>query len=499
MELLQRLQPGPLPMFRRTWDALAEMSLRRDEITARQVATELLADPLASYQLLYAINHKVGPRFGTAVTTVEHALMMQGLTAYLDGIRRVPVLEDTPAGKDPRAYEALQILTRRAQHAAWQARDFAVLHADIRAEEVQVAALLYFFPEFLLWLRAPDQARALRRAERRVPHRHPQGRAQAQVKVLEQTLFMLRRQILEEWDIPEPTLDLLDSKHADRPRQLIIRACVDIAERAETGWWDDYLLEDYVALAGVENTPLETVIATVHTNAAHAARSAEWLPAVPAGAWLCMNPGPWPQDPDDADEAPAQAAPPPQTASPAADTEEAGGVCPMPDKRTLGEVIQNIDSHLDGSLTTNQMSAILLKGLHTGLGLSRVLYASVSADGKHLKAHVTLGVPADDPLRHFQMALGGKDLFSQLMTKMQGLWMNPGNREKLWPMLGPTLQGMIQAPDFFAMSLHVNGRPAGLIYADRGHHGCELDPHTYTDFKLLCMKAARGLGAVKPA
>ncbi len=501
MTLLERLEPGALPIYRRTWDALAEMSIRRDELTAREVAMEVLADPLASYQVLHAINHKVWPRFGTAVTSVEHALMMQGLAAYLDGIRRIPILEDTPAGRDARTLHALHLLTRRAQHAAWQARDFAVLHTDIRAEEVQVAALFHFFPEYLLWLRAPELAKELRRAERRVPHRHPQGRSQAQIKTLGQTMQSLRIQTLEAWDIPEPTVDLLDTKHADRPRQVIIRACVDIAERSEAGWWDDYLLEDFVALAGVENNPMEMVISNVHINAAHVARIGDWLPTPPAGAWLAMNPGPWPPDPDDEDAGPpeTQAAAAKPTASPSPDQENGSEICPMPDKKALQDTLRNIDSHLDGSLTMNQMSAIILKGLHTGLGLSRLLFATVTPDGKRLKAHVTLGIPADDPLRHFQLTLGGGDLFGQLMNKMQGVWLYEANREKLWPMLTPAMQEMIGTPDFYAMSLHVNGRPAGLIYADRGHHGCGLDPHTYTDFKLLCMKAARGLEKVRIA
>ena len=56
---------------------------------------------------------------------------------------------------------------------------------------------------------------------------------------------------------------------------------------------------------------------------------------------------------------------------------------------------------------------------------------------------------------------------------------------------------MSTSGDFFAMSLHVNGKPYGFIYSDRGHGECGLDPLTYTDFKMLCLQAARGLGKLK--
>jgi hypothetical protein len=56
---------------------------------------------------------------------------------------------------------------------------------------------------------------------------------------------------------------------------------------------------------------------------------------------------------------------------------------------------------------------------------------------------------------------------------------------------------MIGIADFFAMSLYAGNRPIGLIYADRGHGGSELDAHTYTDFKMFCLQAARGLAKLK--
>ena len=168
----------------------------------------------------------------------------------------------------------------------------------------------------------------------------------------------------------------------------------------------------------------------------------------------------------------------------------------MPDKRVLREALQGIEGHLDGTLNLNQMSAIILKGLHTGLGLSRILFAMATPDGLQMKSRFTLGIPVEDPLRHFAFRLDARDLFGQLMGKMQGLWMNESNRERLWPMIQPALQEMIGSGGFYAMSLHSSGKPVGFIYADRGHGECNLDPHTYTDFKMLCLQAARGLGKV---
>ena len=499
---LEHLKPGEIPIFGHTHARLRELSPRRDEITAKDVASVVLSDPLATLQIIHSLNKRVLQRYGTEVLTVEHALMMLGLGVYLDSARRFTTLEDSPVGKDRYRLNACYTVARKAQHAAWQARDFAILHTDVRAEEVEVAALLNYAPEMLLWLRSPDTARTLRRLRRRLPIQA------AEQKSLGVPGKALRLQLLESWSVPPTTLDLLDDKNAQKARQIILASCLNIAERSERGWWDDNLLIDYIALAGVENTPMETIIANVHSNAARVARHGNWVPVATAACWGPMLPGPWPRDEDDEeDEAPVskpaslgKPAPSPAVAPPRQAPQEeiaTHTVCPMPDKHVLREALQGIEGHMDGSLTLNQMSAIILKGLHTGLGLTRILFAMTTPDGNRAKSRFTLGIPVGDPLRQFEFALNGNDLFCQLMRKMQGVWVNDENREKLWPMVSPALQKIVGKGDFYAMSLHANNRVVGLIYADRGHGECGLDNNTYTDFKMLCLQAARGLGKIR--
>jgi hypothetical protein len=485
---LERLSPGPLPVFAQTRQRLLEERQRAEEISAREVAQTILADPLATFALIHTVNQR-GARLGSEVTTAESALMMLGMGRYLDQARSLPVLEEGPPGRDGKLMNALHVLLRRVHHAAWQARDFAVLHNDVRAEEVQVAALLHGIPEFLLLLRAPTEALRLARLKRRIPAEEAEQQALGGV-----SLGQLRLPLLENWKVPDLSRELLDPRLAEKPRQSILNPCLDIAERAQRGWWDEALLDDYLALASIEHQPVDDVIATVHANAMRAERAADWIAAPGAGVWMPMLPGPWPLEADEEEAASSQVQSPAQASAP---REEPHETCLMPDKQALNEALQAIEGHLDGSLDLNQMSAIILKGLHSGLGLSRILFAMTTPDKRQMKTHVTLGIPVEDPLRHFAFNLEARDLFGQLMGKMQGVWLNEGNRAKLWPMVHPTLQKMIGSGDFYAMSLHTNGKPFGLIYADRGHGECGLDPHTYTDFKMLCLMAARGLGKLK--
>jgi HD-like signal output (HDOD) protein len=503
---LERLKPGQTPIFRHTKVKLMALQERIDAVGAREVSNLVLSDPLASLRLIYLANNRASRHFGNEVATVEHAIMMQGLGVFIEQVATYPVLEETPLGSDPESLNSLYRLLRLAQHAAWQARDFAVLHADVRAEEVEVAALLYYAPEFLFWLDAADTARELARLRR---IKEP---ALAEAEALGFALEPLRLKLLEAWKIPPVIRDLLDTRHAGRSRQVILRACLDIAHRSRHGWWDEHLLADYQALADIEHTPLEVIVNTVHRNAVHVARHGAWIPAPPSATWLPMLPGPWPHEqpaaqaaciPAPAPAPPSSAAttpPPPVTAAPARGMEDQvePPVCMQPDPAALQACLQGIEAHLDGSFNLNQMLALVLKGVHHGLGLSRVVFAMITPDGQRVKSRFTLGVAAQEPLRHFEFALHSKDLFGHLMTKMQGVWLNPDNRPRLWPMIRPELRTMLGEGEFYAMSLFVGERPFGLIYADRGRAGCRLDQATYDDFKRLCLQAARGLAKIKP-
>lgn len=496
---LGRLQPGQTPVFRHTKAALQALKRRVDQVGIREVTSLVTADPLATLRLIYLANNRVSRHFGNEVATVEHAIMMQGLGVYLDKVADFPVIEETPIGRQPDSLASLYRLLRLAQHAAWQARDFAVLHTDVRAEEVEVAALLYYAPEFLFWLDAPDTARELARLRRVM-----EAQA-AEREALGFELEPLRLMLLEAWRIPEVIRDMLDHRHAERSRNIILRACLDIAHRSRHGWWDEKLMADYEALAGIEHTPLEVIVTTVHRNAVRVAHHGAWIPAPPAAAWLPMLPGAWPHEPTAAETRPAAvkatpSAPPAALAAtpPATGPQPAGeAACPTPDPAALKATVQEIERHLDGSLNLNQMLALVLKGLHHGLGLTRVVFAMVTPDGQRVKSRFTLGVPTHEPLRHLEFPLKSPDLFGRLMAKMQGVWLNAENQARYWPMVRPELKAMIGEGEFLAMSLFVGDKPFGLIYADRGRAGCRLDAPTYEGFKRLCLLAGRGLACLK--
>lgn len=485
---LDKLGPREVPVFRRTARLIAELAEQGEKAQLKEVAGAILADPLMTLRILHDANARVSKRLGSEIATVEHALMRLGLNVFFEKYKNIPTVEDALSAQ-PKALKAAYELLQRSYHASWQARDFAVLHLDIRAEEVEIAALLTGVTELLLCLADPAAAIKLRRARRKLKP------VMAEVEVLGDSMESLQQAVLTAWHMPEELREMMQSAQEMRPRQIMVQSALKIERIAEQGWWHKELAAIYGVVAELLGRLPHQVASSVHGNAMHAARAGAWIPAMAVARWLPMLPGEWPHEPEEDEEEQAAAA-----AKPAASKEPSANTpaCPVPNKRIFEESLKAIESHLDGTLTLTQMSAQILRGLHSGLGLSRILFAKMTPDAKRVKSRFTLGVAAEDPLRHFEFKLANKDMFGQLMSRMQGVWLNSSNRNRMWPMVHPNLQQIIGEGDFYAMSLFAGNKPIGMIYADRGHGVCDLDPATYTDFKILCLQAARGLAKAKP-
>ena len=487
---LEKLGPSQVAVFRRTARLLAELAQQGDKVNSNDIANVILADPLMTLRILHDANALRSKRLGSETGTVQHALMRIGVNAFFDKYKELATVEEALSSQ-PMALRIAYRLLQRSFHASWQARDFAALHLDIQAEEVEVAALLGCITELLLCLAAPETIGKLQRLRRK------KSAAMAELELLGSPLDALQQAVLAAWQMPEEMREMLALGKQPRPRQIMLRTAFEIDRWGEQGWWHEELAATYGDLAELLGQLPQQMARIVHSNAVHAARAGAWIPAPAAARWLPMLPGEWPHEPEDEEE-------PQQKAGPAASTKAATAADssnmahPVPNKRIFEESLKAIENHLDGSLTLTQMSAQILRGLHSGLGLSRILFAMLTPDGTRVKSRFTLGVAADDPLRHFEIRLAAKDMFGQLMSRMQGVWLNSSNRGRMWPLVHPNLQQLIGEGDFYAMSLFAGNKPIGLIYADRGHGNFDLDPATYTDFKLLCLQAARGLAKAKP-
>lgn len=476
-EWVMFLETQDVPVLRRTFLELDKLRPSAERISASRLAVIILRDPLMTLKLLRLANSSRRGRLSNEITSVEHAIMMLGVVPLFKHFSSLTVLEDMLAQQEHALNSVLQVFSR-AQHAAYQARQWALQHQDIRVEEVYISALLHDMTNMMLWIYVPQRAQEIRDTVRR--ERVDYGLAHE--KVMGFPVADFRAALAAAWRFPDMLADLVDCRNAGQPRAQGVLLAVSLAHLAESGWYGAQIEAVLEAMADTLNLPFGEAVLRVHQAAVAAARQWEWYGVTPAAAWLPMLPGTWEGQ---------------QAASVVMNNNESPkgdeSVCLMPDPVRLQSVMDEIHAHLDASLNLNEMMSLVLRGMHEGIALNRIVFMLLTRDHARLKAKYVHGAPPGSLLQQLEVNLRIPNLFSRLLEKMQGVWFSAANAKTLAPLIPPDVRQVIGEGEFFAMSLFVHGKPVGLFYADRKHGECSLDEHSYLEFKKLCVRAAEGL------
>lgn len=476
-EWVQAFQDQDIPVLRQTGRALSDLSKNSDDLTPAKIAAVVYRDPLMTLRVLRFVNALPRGRLAGEVTTVEHGIMMLGINPFFVQFGNLNYIEDHLADNIS-AFTGLMQVISRAHHAAYQAWDWAVFRNDFKAEEVYIGTLLQSMGEQVFWCFAPEVHEALNESMRRekLPF------LDTQMKVLGFEFGQFQMAMASAWKLPEMYIDFMDPKYATFPRVIDIRLADSIARRADRGWYQEALLQDMKDVAALLHQSEDEIVARIHHNAVVAAAQWEMYGVTPAAALLPLLPEKSPAVIEGGQQNLAAPLNPAQATT-----------CPVPQPVVIKRIIEEINKHLDGSLNLQQLMTLVLKGMHDGVGLSRVVFALLTPDHSMIKAKYVIGAEANSPLKKFEFALESPHLFTRLAGKMQGLWFNASNQAKLMPLLSPEIKQMIGDGEFYAMSVHVHDKPVGFFYADRRPGNCPLDEQGYEAFKTLCLSTAQGL------
>lgn len=266
------LGTADIPVLQRTIEELARLREDEDKLTARDISRVLLNDPLFTLRVLQYLQAHRRPTQVTDITTVEHALMMLGVTPFFRHFAELPSVE-THLDEHPHALAGLMDVMSRAHCAALYARDWAVVRHDIKADEVAIAALLHDLAEMLLWCFAPELAlRILNmlRADQAMRTRD------AQQTVLGFRVLDLQNALMLEWKLAAMLQSLMDDAHATHSRQMNVVLAVNLARHSAHGWDNPALPDDYVAIQKFLNLPEEEVMERIQRVAIQADNSRDW-------------------------------------------------------------------------------------------------------------------------------------------------------------------------------------------------------------------------------
>lgn len=481
-----KLQHTVLPALPQTVAELARLSAD-DNVNMWNLARVVEKDPGLCIALLRRVNNGGQKRLRTEVTTVEHAMMMLGLTQLRALPKNIPLIQRTgePSGRE----RALQLMAQ-SYHAAWQARALARLRKDMEPDEIFLPALLHHLGEILLWLYAPakmTQIEDLTKQQQMDPE-------EAQYVVLGFGLDHLTLMLARHWGLPTLLQDSLKSESAQQPRIYGIMLAVQLARTAEHGWYRAATTTVLEQIAEQLGHDFSYIAMQAHHNAVEAAHLVGCYPTTPAAALLLH-----PSQPDAAPgwrpELPPQQAP--QAATASLQEETTAAFCLAPQLHILRRSLQELQTGIHaGNLTLQKILSLTMDGMHDGMGLNRVVFALLTQERHQLRARAIAGADNDPVFNRFLIELNGAHLFTRLLEKPQALWINDTNRIKFWPIVPKSFQRTIGCNSFLVLSVFVKDRPVGLFYADRHSTACMLDSHAYYRFKQLGLLAAKAMALV---
>lgn len=451
-----------IPVMNSTRSAIVALGRKQDSVSAAEIATVVLTDPMMTLRLMKQANDR--PRKGLTenVGIIQHAVMLLGMTQTFTVLGKNPVVDSMP---DKAARIGIHVAAARSYHAACLARDFGIQRIDVNVEEMYIAAMMHDVAELLLWSAEPERMKELAKARKSMAFEA------AEQQIFGFELSELSLQLAQKWYLTDLAISSLQPAECERlQRSRLVMQCSRLSRHVEMGWYGDEVQADIAALAQSMNADEGDITARIHRVAAEAARNRQFPGVHPAATWLPMLPGPWPEEPKPV-ETPA----------------------PQPEK--LEKAMTEMAAHRDGSYTLHDLMVQVIKGMREGIGLRRVVFALLSKDRAQLRARYVVGAADDDELKQFHFEMGEPHLFSKLMAKQAAIWLKDDNRAQLAPFINEDILRVTGVDQFFAMSLSVHGRVVGLFYADAGPDSTDgLSAESYESFKKLCGQAALGMG-----
>jgi len=462
-----RLGGYRIPILAGTATRLKELRAEEDRITARDLATVVLRDPLMTLSVLRFSQSRLRKRQPTEVTTVEHAIMMHGIGPFFREFDNPLILEHVLA-KQPQALAGARAVISRAYQAALTARHFSALRHDMESEEVTIAALLHDLAEMLMWCTVPEVTLQLER----MLACHPGLRSSAaQRVVLGFPLAELQLALAREWHLPQLLQSLMDDAHSQHPRVQTVRHSVALARHSAHGWHDPALPDDYKGLERVVGLPAEQVRRALRQCVLQAARNWRTYGVQPAASWIPMLPGDWPTQAD-----------------------KHIVLSEMARESLVTRCLDQVGSGPGGEGMARAFVAVAFYALEQALGLRRIWLGAFNAQtGRMEPAHALM---LDGGLLPGELSFeaGDASLFDRLREKGQALFYRPANAGRLAPLLPDHLRERLARRSFYAMGLPGSDAPDTILFADTGAAPDTLDESGYNAFKNIASALAASLG-----
>ena len=469
---IEVMSAAQLPVLGQTLRQITKLRADEENVRPRDLSQVVLHDPLMALRVLRFLKERPSARAATEITTIEHAIMMLGVSPFFRTFTRLRSL-DTELASNKVALQGLIAVVGRVRHAALHAREWAHLRHDIESDEVVIATLLHDMAEMLLWYFAPSRAEDI---EARLASDPSQRSVDVQRVVLGFGLNELQLALAAHWGLPPLITSLMDDYRAERPRARNVLLAVNLTRHTNNGWEDAALPDDIEAIRRLIGRPMIEVKQRLFHTALEASRDHEWYGDRAPAMWL----PPFPLDLDS-----GGAIPGPRTSS-SMHHRVKRLLASDADEHLINWAASGAPSAAAPSPSLAALVALTFHGLYKGTGLARQIFYGIDESGTLARSRYLGGMRESSKLARHTLPIGMANPLTRMLMEDGAIWWRGAADEM--PLTDLTREWRISSggDGFFAGLIRtVDGRGA-LLYCDANNGPMLLNEERFDQFREIC-------------
>lgn len=466
---IERLNESELPALAAVVQDLLRITQQQDA-SVQQLADVLLRDASLTSKVLRVGNSSYYNPSQETIKTISRAIVMIGF----DNVRLISLsvsLIDGLLDHAPR--QQIQELLARSFHAAVQARNIAGYVLTKHEEEVFIATLLHEVGELAFWGCGGDQADELAAA---LTAGEPDYDQHVE-RIIGTSFRQLNLGLIKSWNIGELASFAYSAGNLRDPAVHAVSLGTRIGVAALNGWGCPEMGELVKELAQFSGISEEDAMQQILASADEAVNVATTFGASRLGKLIPST------DPEQVLQQQNQRA----------------MSLLQPNLQVMQQAMQDLAMMASSRGDVGLILGALLRGLHEGAGLERVMLAVLADQQTAFRAKRVAGEQTQQWLESFVLPgdpTGQAHIFSYVLRQRQPLWMGVPASYNLDDLVTLPLRQQLGKGMFFIAPLLAGTREIGVLYADNRISGRALKHEQFVAFQRFTQLASRCLEAL---
>ncbi len=434
-----------------------------DDSSAAQLSEIILKDSALTSKVLRIANSSYhNPSSENAITTISRAVVQLGFQG-IKAISLSVMMVDSLLKKNTK--ERMLEWMARGFHTAVQAENLLKqVGGNEKEEEVFITSLLLHVGEMAFW---SCRDKSVEQLDKQLAVKSA-GNPELEGKLLGCSMKDITRALAEEWQLGSQLQDALNPGLNPSQATSAVLLGEEISLAAEQGW-DSQEFQDVLVKASLfSGLSLVDARKQIERGAEKAASV-----AVTYGAnRICHLIPSTTEKPVEPESNLLQA-----------------------DPQLQLDILREMGSMVEQMVDVNTLFQMVVEGIHRGIGLNRVTLCLIDPKVTTMQAKYVLGDDTDEwrSDMNFPVKSDQDNVFAHCLHSRKSIWLQDKKHHHLQHLVNKKVTRLVNTHSCLISSIYAGQRPIGVIVADRGPDGPEIDQEQHESFEHFTQQTSMSL------